>query len=386
MCQACRGLIESSVRTCPLCGRDSIPAAPAKVSEHAGSPHFISRLFLSINIVLFVAMALVELRNGVGPGAFMQTASGPVLIDFGSCVPDLIRLGQWWRVVTPNFLHLGLIHLFFNSFVLYQIGPQVEELFSSQKFIFLYLATGTFSMIVSAVFGIGGGGASGALYGLIGLLAVYGYRLGGTFGRALMRQMLIWAAIGVMISFGIGANNVAHISGFMAGGGLGFLVAAEPPQTARGAFWWNATAIASAVLVTGSFLMVALNYGTAQRADDVMKLGNRIRDSVFLLEDSFAWTGQPASDPRKPAGDLKNSAADIERVPSIDSSSDEIKRKWVELLRRRAASFDAAEHAPSTPISAAPADSAEMNRLWAEYDKWEISVLGRYRLVRGRRQ
>lgn len=379
MCQACRGLIESSLRTCPLCGRDSVPDAPAKVSEHAGSPHFISRLFLTINIVLFAAMALVELRNGAGGAAFMQSASGPVLADFGSCVPAFVRMGEWWRVVTPNFLHLGLIHLLFNSFVLYQIGPQVEELFSSQKFIFIYLATGTFSMIVSVLFGIGGGGASGALFGLIGLLAVYGYRLGGAFGRALMRQMLIWAAIGVMIGFAIRANNVAHISGFMAGGALGFMVAAESPRTARAAFWWNMGAVASAALITVSFLMVALNYGTVQRANDVTKLINRTRASARLLEESFNGTGTE----RRPklAADLRLAAGEIERIPSIDSTSDEIKRGWVALLKRRASSVE--DVPSSTPIPSASADTAEMARLSEAYLEWEGGALDRYRLVLG---
>lgn len=382
MCQACRGLIESSVRTCPLCGRDAVPAARARVSERGGNPHFVSRLFLTINIVLFVLMALVEVRNGLGPTAFFQSASGLVLTDFGSCHPALIRMGEWWRVVTPNFLHLGLIHLLFNSFVLYQIGPQVEEIFSSQKFIFIYLSTGIISMSLSALFGIGGGGASGALYGLIGLLAVYGYRLGGAFGRALMRQMLMWAAIGIMISFGIRANNVAHISGMIAGAGLGFLLAAEAPQTSRAASWWNVTAVASAVLIMASFVMVAVNYGTAQRANDVVRLSNRVRSSTRLLARSFDWSGPSDRNPREIAGELRISASDVERIPSLDPPSDEIKRRLVDLLNRRATSFDAAEQSVSSPVLATSADSAELDQLWSDYDEWEVGVLGRYRLER----
>src|SRR5262245_36023024 len=128
MCQACRGLIEASIRTCPLCGRDSVPAVRVSDTDRSESPHFISRLFFSINIVLFILMALAELSGGrPGMEAVFEGVKTPVLVDFGGCVPPLISRGEWWRVVTPNFLHLGLIHLIFNSVALYLIGPQVEE-------------------------------------------------------------------------------------------------------------------------------------------------------------------------------------------------------------------------------------------------------------------
>src|SRR6185436_19765149 len=126
----------------------------------------------------------------------------------------------WWRLVTFNFLHIGLMHLLFNSSALYQIGPQVEELYSSQKFVFLYLATGVFSAFASFAFNIGGAGASGSIFGLIGLMVVYGYRQGGSYGKAIMRQMLTWAVIGFFFGMIIGANNVAHAAGFAAGAGL----------------------------------------------------------------------------------------------------------------------------------------------------------------------
>jgi rhomboid protease GluP len=100
------------------------------------------------------------------------------------------------------------MHLMFNSSALFSIGPQVEGIFGSQKFIFAYVGTGTASAFVSyLLLPADTEGASGAIFGLIGLMAVYGYRLGGSLGRDLMRQMLIWAAIGLVFGF-IGANNI----------------------------------------------------------------------------------------------------------------------------------------------------------------------------------
>ena len=215
MCQVCRGLIEASAKTCPLCGRESVPRARLSSAGITTGGNFFSLVILTINIVLFVLMSAAEVRNGGGAEAFLQSASNGVLDDFGALVPSMVRAGQWWRLVTFNFLHIGLMHLMFNSSALFSIGPQVEAIFGSKKFVFAYVATGIASGIASLLFLPGGtAGASGAIFGLIGLMAVYGYRLGGSFGRALTRQMLIWAGIGIMFGFFIGANNVAHVGGW----------------------------------------------------------------------------------------------------------------------------------------------------------------------------
>src|SRR2546425_10829350 len=180
MCQVCRGLIEASARTCPLCGRESVPKARISSASFAESGNFFSLVILTINIVLFVLMSIVEARNGGGGDAFIRSASNGVLDDFGALVPNMVWGGQWWRLVTFNFLHIGLMHLMFNSSALFSIGPQVEGIFGSQKFVFAYVATGIGSGLASLMFlPANTAGASGAIFGLIGLMAVYGYRLGG---------------------------------------------------------------------------------------------------------------------------------------------------------------------------------------------------------------
>ena len=53
-----------------------------------------------------------------------------------------IDQGQWWRFVTPIFIHIGLLHLLFNSYALWIVGPQVEKLYGSARFVLLYVLTG----------------------------------------------------------------------------------------------------------------------------------------------------------------------------------------------------------------------------------------------------
>src|ERR1044072_5819988 len=206
MCQSCRALVEASANPCPLCGKESVPALRARTSAAVGISSFISLIILSINVLLFVLMAVVEVNTGRGADAFIQAPSGGVLYDFGGLYPPAVTAGQLWRLVTMNFLHIGLMHLLFNSSALYQIGPQVEELYGSQKFVFIYMLTGIFSGIASFFFNIGGAGASGAIFGLIGLMAPYGYKQGGSDGKAITRQMLTWAGFGFIFGPIIHAN------------------------------------------------------------------------------------------------------------------------------------------------------------------------------------
>jgi rhomboid protease GluP len=390
MCQVCRGLIEASAKTCPLCGRESVPPPRISAASLTDSGNFFSLIILTINIVLFVLMSVVEVRNGGSGDAFIKQASGGVLNDFGALVPSLVRAGQWWRLVTFNFLHIGLMHLMFNSSALYSIGPQVEGIFGSQKFVFAYVATGIGSGVASWIFlPSGTAGASGAIFGLIGLLAVYGYRLGGSLGRALMKQMLIWAAIGIMFGFFIGANNVAHVGGFVAGAALGFLLEPDAPTTATAGARWNATAIACIGLVAVSFVMAGRVYGTEQEkgtqratllrryrsAYDFAQVIEKARDS---LRRSFDLNGEAGGEARKDAvelaGEMRQIASELEKAPTIDDSSTAIKTRLAELMNKRAKTFDQAVN-DSMIASASTADRDAFAAVFKDYSEWEGSAV-----------
>src|SRR5699024_3633976 len=106
----------------------------------------------------------------------LMTASGgttnyEVLIRFGAKVNGLINKGEWWRFLTPIFIHIGLVHLLFNSFALYIFGPTAEWLFGWLYLFLFYLLTGVGGNIVSYIFDPRSisAGASGAIYGLFGM-------------------------------------------------------------------------------------------------------------------------------------------------------------------------------------------------------------------------
>jgi rhomboid protease GluP len=393
MCQACRALVPASEKTCPMCGRESVPARAFLHATTGG--HFISVIILTINILLFVLMAMLDIRNGAGAEAFMKSASGTVLAGMGALYPGALAAGEWWRLVTWNFLHIGVVHLLFNSIALYQIGPQVEEVFGSAKFIFIYLATGIAAGLVSlALKPSFTAGASGALFGLIGLMAVYGYRLGGVYGRALMKSMLVWAAFGFVVGLSPGVNNIAHGGGFVAGGALGFLVPAESSTTRRSARAWNAVLILCVLAVAGSFAMAGRSFNAMQereaqakeRADDAAKvitLSQLMRSAHAAVDDSRAADPSKAN-PQQTADALRKAARDLSGAPSVDDRSDQIKQQYAELLAKRADAFAAAAKDKSLLPRAVLAESEASENVFHDYYTWEESVLEKYGLERVR--
>ncbi len=163
-----------------------------------------------------------------------------------------LAAGEWWRLVTPVLVHGSLLHLLFNMYFLYLVGPLVERLYGSVRFLLLYVLTAAAGSTASLVFGGDGPsvGASGAIFGLCGALvavsAVHRPVLDRR-GRAIMSQIGFLVVLNLVIGFGFNAlgapiDNAAHVGGLAAGLWLGFVM---PPIRATLASYWQQPAGAS---------------------------------------------------------------------------------------------------------------------------------------------
>ena len=150
-----------------------------------------------------------------------------VLIRFGAKFHPLIAAGQYWRLITANFIHIGIIHLAFNSWALYLFGLQVERRFGRSRFLVLYLFSGVGGTVLSYVGSQSlSAGASGAIFGLMGAIIVYFITYRDAFGHQGRRQLsslllitgynLIWGFMSTSI------DNLGHIGGLLVGLALGW--------------------------------------------------------------------------------------------------------------------------------------------------------------------
>jgi rhomboid protease GluP len=219
---------------------------------------------LALIILVFLAMTLSGGSENIR-----------VLIFFGAKVNSLIAEGQVWRLLTSMFLHIGLIHLFFNGYALYIFGIQVERLYGSPRFLAIYLLAGLYGSLLSFAFGPElSAGASGALFGLLGAMLAFFRRhreTFGTWGRQQLLNLLVLAGINLALSVAVpGIDILAHLGGLVSGVVLGWSLAPQyqPHVDENGALYatdlvslrsrWWVVALAVFLLAGGTALAMVV--------------------------------------------------------------------------------------------------------------------------------
>jgi len=231
LCPHCRRLISSDEPRCPHCGLHApgMRFRRALLGWLQPGPRDLVRGLITVNVAWFGLSLLVDpagLGGSLNPLAFLSPSDRGLFLMGATGSLPVLRLGRWWTLLAANFLHGGLLHLFFNMAALAQIGPFVAREYGTARFVALYLITGAAGFLVSVLAGVGLTiGASASLLGLIGAAMYYGRARGGVYGQAVFRQMGGWT-VGIFL-FGFllpGINNWAHGGGLAAGFVLGHLL------------------------------------------------------------------------------------------------------------------------------------------------------------------
>jgi len=198
---------------------DSSPSPPPRqrIPLPVSNP-FLTYVLLGLIVIIWV---LMELAGG--------SQNSQVLVRFGANFGPLILDGETWRLFTSMFLHIGLAHLFFNSYALFIFGLEMERLYGPDRYLVVYILSGLFGSLASfasrgpEVFSAG---ASGAIFGIIGMNLAYFLLHRETFGQfGRQRVMNTLLIIGINLVFGFtvpGIDNLAHIGGLISGFALGY--------------------------------------------------------------------------------------------------------------------------------------------------------------------
>lgn len=167
---------------------------------------YITYIIMSICFIMFL---ITGMGNDTG-----------VLIEYGANLDVLVKNGEYYRLLTSMFLHSGLLHLFFNMYALYIIGPQVESFFGKTKYLIIYLLSGISGSLLSVAFNVNtvSVGASGAIFGLFGALLYFGYNYRGYLGNVIKSQILPVVIINLIFGFiSTGVDVAGHIGGLIGG-------------------------------------------------------------------------------------------------------------------------------------------------------------------------
>ncbi len=168
-------------------------------------PYFTYAL-IAINIIMYVVPFLL--------------GKGNLFIEMFCTHGPSVRAGQYYRLFTGILLHGSLIHLGCNCYSLYVIGTQVEIFLGKFKFLVIYLFSGLMGSLFSISFNgnVASIGASGAIFGLMGALAYFGYYYRVYFGNILKSQIIPLIILNLGLGFMVtGIDNFAHIGGLLGG-------------------------------------------------------------------------------------------------------------------------------------------------------------------------
>lgn len=158
------------------------------------------------------------------------SSEGRALNDFLMLDKGAVADGEYWRLWTVTLVHGDWLHLFFNMYALFLVGPVVERWYGSILFVLFYLLCAAAGSVASYVFGAGqfAVGASGAIFGLFGIVLAAGraHRPIDRASRGIVQQMGVLIAINLVFGFASGGviDNAAHVGGLVAGLWLGYFI------------------------------------------------------------------------------------------------------------------------------------------------------------------
>jgi len=223
LCPNCRKLISTDEPRCPFCGIQT-PGSRLKnnpLTRGWGSGEHLVHIIIYANVAMFILSLLISknvMHGGFNPLTMISPTTRGLAV-LGATGSWMVRDVGWWTLVTANYLHGSILHIFFNMMAFYQIAPLVTRLFGTYRFFAIYTISGIAGFLISYLMGVPiTVGASAALCGLIGAAIYYGKSRGGLFGQAVYKQIGGWALGIILFGFMIPQiNNSAHIGGMVFG-------------------------------------------------------------------------------------------------------------------------------------------------------------------------
>ncbi len=170
----------------------------------------ISFIFVTIMILYFIFISL----NG-------GTNNLEALVKYGAFFPPyIVAYGQYYRFITSIFIHIGLSHLFFNSYALYAFGPQLERLLGPKKFLYFFILTGIGGNLITFFFNFSyiSAGASGSLFGIFGAFFYLIKKHREMVTPEGRKQILSLLGINLLLTFLVPSISItSHLGGFVIG-------------------------------------------------------------------------------------------------------------------------------------------------------------------------
>lgn len=340
-----------------------------------------------------------------------------VLVAYGAKVNYLIREHhQWWRFITPMFIHINLLHLLVNMYSLWVVGPYVEKLYGSAKFIVFWVVTGIAGVVASYLTVLPedrqlgaltsflfktadtpSAGASGALFGLVGVLFVFGikfrHELPEGFRRAFGTGLLPMIGMNLFIGYvGRGfIDNAAHLGGLLAGAFIALLVDYRRPGENTGiAVAWRVLQVACIALSLFGFIKVAQHLRDSlpeylsqqQRHLEAREIAVPPKDNfeAYAKVMNEAQEAFNLAQIRNDVSTIDGALSNLQSAPQLDPTADQLRTQLTAFLSR-AKAIETDNGAPDKKLEAKNALTKEFLEWIKAYRSWLTTSGPNYGLI-----
>ena len=408
MCRSCGAIVGAGETQCGVCGvstssqpttartdrsdKETIRFARAVLNR----PYKFTIALLVANVFIFM---LMWESSGLSLSVLQQPFSNSVLIAYGAKTNYLINAPnyQWWRFITPMFVHIHILHLLMNMFSLLIIGPFVEKLYGSAKFVVFWVVTGIagtvgsyltvrpgwgngfFSSFIFKSMDVPEAGASGALFGLVGVLFVFGIKFRRelpegfkrVFGTGLLPIIFINLFIGFLGRSFIG--NSAHLAGLFSGAALALFVDYRRPGARMSitTAWRVLQVLSLAVLVVAGYKAIR-NFN--RPAPALAQASQNPQALIFVNYVSAMNQVQEKVSAVIHNHDLSDVSAVMQRAmqaPLPDARAGALRNHLLDILLRLTHGGETTSPPPSPSPGTTPAPTPELDqKLVDEYNQW----------------
>jgi len=203
--------------------------------------------------VRFTTVMILLINTALFIGDYLNPSAR--LLSLGGSVPAPYMDGQWWRLITAGFLHGGIFHILMNSWVLFDLGAEVELIYGTSRLIVFYFISTITGFWTSSHIGMHFSvGSSAGIFGLIGAMLAFGVTDKTSMGAMVKSVYSRWLIYCVVLSFLPGVDFTAHVGGFAGGFVAGWLA-----STPRARVMWKEPLIR--VLAGISLAITAVAFG-----------------------------------------------------------------------------------------------------------------------------